>query len=304
MRWYTGLSLVAVVSFVVCAAIAVIVSAAGLLPASQAAAHAKRGDGIGAGVLLGPEFRAFPALDAASNLTVVIAVRSQATDAALRAATRSTWFQLVDRRHVAPVFVVEVGSVGAREAGAVLAEAREHGDVLAVDASGSSARSGDAALLFVRWLAARAPRSVAHLVRCGGDVFLRADEVVKYLAGRQRIYAGDFVKTAKRTDDDKNEYYLEDMPAFAHDDLYVLSRDLVDFVASLYPLVKTMSTEERSVGVWMSPVDVDLTHDQRFAVAPKDAPCSKKTAFGARAATAQDVKDLWGRLKDKGALCV
>ncbi|XP_041480122.1 beta-1,3-galactosyltransferase 6-like isoform X2 [Lytechinus variegatus] len=83
---------------------------------------------------------------------------------------------------------------------------------------------------------------------------------------------------------------------------YVLSSDLIHYVAINAKMLKKYNAEDISLGSWLAAVDVNREHDPRFDTEYKSRGC-RNVYLISHKQTAQDLKEKWSHLQKTGKMC-
>lgn len=147
------------------------------------------------------------------------------------------------------------------------------------------------------------------LFKVDDDTFARIDDIaveLQSLSVKERLYWGFFDGRARVQRSGKwaeKQWILCDtyLP-YALGGGYVLSADIVHFVASNRDYLKLYNSEDVSLGAWLAPVDVRRVHDPRFDTEYKSRGC-----FNSYLVTHKQSIDLmrekYWLLQEKGVLC-
>ncbi|XP_038076328.1 beta-1,3-galactosyltransferase 6-like [Patiria miniata] len=147
-----------------------------------------------------------------------------------------------------------------------------------------------------------------YLLKVDDDTFVRLDPLVQELAtkSRVRLYWGFFDGRAhvhksgkyKETDWVLCDRYIP----FAVGGGYVLSSDLVHFVAENAPLLKKYHAEDVSLGSWLAPIDVRREHDPRFDTEYKSRGC-RNSYLITHKQSVQNMRGKYLQLQTIGQMC-
>ncbi len=83
---------------------------------------------------------------------------------------------------------------------------------------------------------------------------------------------------------------------------YVLSSDVVEFLAANANVLKVFRNEDVSVGTWLAPLRVNRVHDVRFDTEHVSRGCSNKHLVSHKQ-SASDMRKKHASLASKGVLC-
>jgi len=203
--------------------------------------------------------------DLKSKLAILII--SAPSNMVERSAIRETW--LKDSSSVLYRFVVGTSSLPIRERQKLERENLVHEDVLMLDNVKDSYENLTFKVLQAfLWL----DRTVdfQYLLKVDDDSFVRISNILSELQHKpkEKLYWGFFngnahVKTTGKWKE--TEYNLCDryLP-YARGGGYVLSNDLVHYIANNNELFQLYLSEDVSVGTWLAPLKLNRHHDQNF----------------------------------------
>ena len=153
----------------------------------------------------------------------------------------------------------------------------------------------------------------SYLMKCDDDTFVLVHKVLKELdkwdskGTKKELYWGFFngkaqVKRSgawKETDWVLCDYYLP----YALGGGYVLSYNLVKFIASNVDVLKLHKAEDVSVGLWLAPLaNVERKHDVRFDTEYRSRGCSNQYIVTHKQ-TVESMKNMHEYYQASGALC-
>lgn len=147
------------------------------------------------------------------------------------------------------------------------------------------------------------------LLKCDDDTYVQMSQLhqeLKSVPYKQRLHWGFFDgrATPKRSGPWKEtEWVLCDhyLP-YALGGGYVLSSDLVAFIAANSKYVKLYNSEDVSVGAWLAPIDVHRVHDTRFDTEYKSRGCNNEYIISHKQ-TVLHMREKFNNLKNSGFLC-
>lgn len=151
-----------------------------------------------------------------------------------------------------------------------------------------------------------------YLFKCDDDTYARIDVIRDELKMRydtlpaEMLYLGYFYgkgKVKKSGPWKETEWRLCDMYIpYARGGGYILSNNIVLFVATNFPQFKTYLSEDVSMGSWLAPLKVNRVHDKRFDTEYKTRGCSNTFLVSHK----QSIDDMHAKhvsLKRTGMLC-
>nr|CAG4637216.1 EOG090X0A8N [Ceriodaphnia reticulata]SVE73090.1 EOG090X0A8N [Ceriodaphnia reticulata] len=208
---------------------------------------------------------------------LIVLIMSDPTKAATRRVIRETWLS-VHNNKVRHFFVV--GSKGLTEEvrQGVINENSVHHDLLILDSISESYTSLTGKVLTgIQWL--HSNYEFNFLLKCDDDSFVRISPLLEELQKQPQklLYWGFFKGGSTVFQKGKwkeNGWFLCDtyLP-YALGGGYILSSDLVEFLAKCAPLLQHYKSEDVSVGVWLSPLKIHRVHDVRFDTEFKSRGC-------------------------------
>lgn len=147
------------------------------------------------------------------------------------------------------------------------------------------------------------------LLKVDDDSFVQVNMMLKELLSvrnKKRLYWGYFNGRAhvqktgmwQETDWMLCDYYLP----YALGGGYVISSDLVAFIASNSDYLKLYKSEDVSLGTWLAPVDVHRIHDLRFDTAAKSRGCSNSYIVTHKQSVYEMRQKYW-LLQEEGTIC-
>lgn len=147
-----------------------------------------------------------------------------------------------------------------------------------------------------------------YIMKADDDTFARLDIIRAELQSHQltKYYWGFFDGRAhvkykgKWAESDWNlcDRYLP----YALGGGYILSSDLVHYLAANARYFKKFSNEDISVGAWLAPLEVNRTHDYRFDTEYKSRGCSN-TYIVTHKQSIMQMREKHQNLKETGKLC-
>ena len=208
---------------------------------------------------------------------LIVLIVSDPTKAATRKVIRETWLS-VHYDKVKHFFVV--GSKGLTEEVRqnIIDENSVHHDVLILDSTPESYTSlTEKVLTAINWL--HSNYKFDFLLKCDDDSFVRILPLLEELQKQPQklLYWGFFKGGSTVFQKGKwkdSEWFLCDtyLP-YALGGGYILSSDLVEFLARNAPLLQHYKSEDVSVGVWLSSLKIHRVHDVRFDTEFKSRGC-------------------------------
>ncbi|KAG7212487.1 hypothetical protein KM043_012800 [Ampulex compressa] len=152
------------------------------------------------------------------------------------------------------------------------------------------------------------------LIKCDDDTFVLIHKILKELdkwqskGTKKELYWGFFngraqVKRSgpwKETDWILCDYYLP----YALGGGYILSYNLVKFIANNWEILKLHRSEDVSIGLWLAPLaNIERKHDVRFDTEYRSRGCSNQYIVTHKQ-TIENMKNMHEFHQASGALCV
>ncbi|XP_071804986.1 beta-1,3-galactosyltransferase 6-like isoform X1 [Asterias amurensis] len=223
-----------------------------------------------------------------------------------RYTVRSTWLQ----NHGDEViyrFVLGTSGLSSSDMNALESEQKQYNDLLLLPDLKDSFNSLTSKLIkMMVWLDQNV--DFKYLLKVDDDSFVRLDAMLHELRSKSRVrlYWGFF---DGRAHVHKNGKYAEAdwvlcdryIP-FAVGGGYVLSNDLVNFVATNAPLLKKYHAEDVSLGSWLAAVDVHREHDPRFDTEYKSRGC-RNSYIVTHKQSVQNMRGKYQQLQNIGQMC-
>nr|SVE74333.1 EOG090X0A8N [Daphnia barbata] len=208
---------------------------------------------------------------------LIVLIMSDPTKAATRNAIRETWLS-VNHKDVKHLFIM--GSKGLAQSiqQNLLEENLSYHDLVILDSVNESYTSLTAKILAgFQWLYSN--HKFNFVLKCDDDSFVRISPLIEELhkQPQNHLYWGFFKGGSSVFQKGKwkeNDWFLCDtyLP-YALGGGYILSSDLVEFIARNAPLLQQYKSEDVSVGVWLSPLKIQRVHDVRFDTEFKSRGC-------------------------------
>lgn len=237
---------------------------------------------------------------------LIVLIMSDPTKSATRKAIRETWLS-VSHQKVKHLFVI--GSKGLAEdvLNDVLKENTAHHDMLILDSVSESYSSLTVKVLAgFQWL--HLNYQFNFLLKCDDDSFVRTVPLLEELQKKPQshLYWGFFKGGSSVFQKGKwkeSEWFLCDtyLP-YALGGGYILSSDLVEFIAKSGPLLQQYKSEDVSVGVWLSPLKIRRVHDVRFDTEFKSRGCYNDYLITHKQ-SANEMREKHNSLIKTGKLC-
>ncbi|XP_043222111.1 beta-1,3-galactosyltransferase 6-like [Amphibalanus amphitrite] len=204
-------------------------------------------------------------------------------------------------------FVLGGAALPAEQHSRLLAEQSRHGDLLILPhVTDAYTQLTEKVLAAFVWLAAHSRHQ--YVMKCDDDTFARLGPLLTELesAPRSRFYMGFFDGRARprRTGKwaepswDICDLYLP----YALGGGYILSSDLVSYLATAAPHLRRFNSEDVSVGAWLAPLAIDRRHDPRFDTEWESRGCDNRHLVTHKHSVAQ-MTEMHRTLERRGVLC-
>ena len=148
-----------------------------------------------------------------------------------------------------------------------------------------------------------------YMLKTDDDSLVRVDKIIMELNHRPRnkYYWGFFDGRAPNFKQGKwaeTEWVLCDryLP-YALGGGYIISSDLVHYVASNSKLLKYFKNEDVSLGTWLAPLDIQRIHDPRFDTEFKSRGCRNSYLITHKVQSNVQMRELYSNLQTTGKLC-
>ena len=161
-----------------------------------------------------------------------------------------------------------------------IAENSHYNDIVFIDSDDGYEFLTFKTIYLLRWSYER--YFYEYLIKIDDDVFLRLDILMVDIQSKREIeeiksfmgsneYRGFVWRNAEKKYDkrDKNydtKYEQQFYPPFCSGNCYLLTYDLVEYLSLQSHKLKIYPNEDTSIGIWLSPLKVNIVHDVRFQV--------------------------------------
>ncbi|PFX32537.1 Beta-1,3-galactosyltransferase 6 [Stylophora pistillata] len=227
-----------------------------------------------------------------------------------RDAMRKTWLSNIDTLHssVVPRFVIGIRELPLEDMKNLEEENNRHHDIIFLPELKDAYKELPSKVLqALKWIDQHA--NFSYLLKVDDDSFVRLNVILNELKSTysmERLYWGFFrgdahVKFAGPWAE-KNWNLCDRYLPYAQGGGYILSRDLVNFIARNSDLLQKYNSEDVSVGSWLAPLRVNRVHDYRFDTEYRSRGCNNLHIVSHK----QSVSDMYQKhrqLKD-GKLCL
>ncbi|XP_059091229.1 beta-1,3-galactosyltransferase 6-like [Tigriopus californicus] len=242
---------------------------------------------------------------------LLVMILSSPSNVERRKAIRQTWLNLAPnvKAEVLPLFVLGDLTLATKEEELIQSENLAYKDLLILPVE-------DAFDLLTKKVLAtlvQLDRNVQfkYLLKVDDDTYVDVPKMLDELKNsnyESALYWGLFdgrapVFRSPRSKWQEADYFLCDkyIP-YALGGGYVLSQDLVHFIAENADLLKLYKNEDVSVGTWLAPLKVNRVHDTRFDTEARSRGCSKEFIVTHKQSV-ENMRDKHRHLTEKGTLC-
>ncbi|GFR84911.1 beta-1,3-galactosyltransferase 6-like [Elysia marginata] len=224
-----------------------------------------------------------------------------------RATIRETWLKSVNTKTVLARFVIGTASLDSQGKDKIQREALVHKDILTLEGIADSYQELTLKVLEAfKWLDTNV--DFQYALKVDDDSYVRTSNVIAELEHKpkDRLYWGFFdgrahVKTSGQWKE-TNWILCDTYLPYARGGGYVLSSDLVHFIAHNYLLLETFVSEDVSVGTWLSPLKIYRHHDQRFDTEYISRGCSNSYLITHKQSVLK-LRELHKNFQTTGKLC-
>ncbi|XP_027047750.1 beta-1,3-galactosyltransferase 6-like [Pocillopora damicornis] len=227
-----------------------------------------------------------------------------------RDAMRKTWLSNLETLHssVVPRFVIGIKELSLEDMKNVEEENSRHHDIIFLPELKDAYKDLPSKVLqALKWIDQHA--NFSYLLKVDDDSFVRLNVILNELQSTysmKRLYWGFFRGDAhvKFTGPwaEKNWNLCDRYLPYAQGGGYVLSRDLVNFIARNSDFLQKFNSEDVSVGTWLAPLQVNRVHDYRFDTEYRSRGCNNLHIVSHK----QSVSDMYQKhrqLQKDGKLC-
>ncbi|RWS24768.1 hypothetical protein B4U80_08322, partial [Leptotrombidium deliense] len=222
-------------------------------------------------------------VDDVKQTVMVVLVISCRQNIDRRNAIRETWVKLGNHEQFKYYFVIGSLQMSEEHLNSLKAENETHQDLLLLsNVKDNYSSLTHKVLAAFQWI----QRCVQfqYVLKVDDDSFVRIDAVLNELLERKKVrtklFWGYFDGRAsvKRKGQWKEDHWFlcDRYLPYAIGGGYVLSSDLVRFIAENGDSFQMYTSEDVSVGVWLSPLKVDRVHDPRFDTEFESRGCSNR----------------------------
>ena len=240
----------------------------------------------------------------ATNLLIV--VMSAPTHFDVRNVIRETWAHILPNG-ASVRFVLGRKNLPEETVENMKQEDKIHRDLLLLDDIEESYSSLTKKLLStLKWIDAHVKYN--FLMKVDEDSFVRVENILEELLAKpqQRLYWGFFDGRAhvKRVGKwaEKDFVLCDRYLPYALGGGYVISKDLVAYVAKNADMLKQLNNEDVSLGTWLGPLDINRIHDVNFDTEYKSRGCYNSYLVTHKKSP-EELQELQKNLGMLGRLC-
>nr|CAG4647256.1 EOG090X0A8N [Megafenestra aurita]SVE92541.1 EOG090X0A8N [Megafenestra aurita] len=240
------------------------------------------------------------------TFVLIILIMSDATKAATRKVLRETWLSTGNEK-IKHFFVVGSKGLASEVLENISDENFAFHDMLILNSTSESYTSLTKKVLAgFQWI--HSNYNFNFLLKCDDDSFVRISSLLQELEKQPQnlLYWGFFKGGSSVFQKGKwkeSEWFLCDtyLP-YALGGGYILSSDLIEYLAKSAPLLQQYKSEDVSVGVWLSPLKINRIHDVRFDTEFKSRGCFNDYLITHKQ-SANDMRIKHNNLFSTGKLC-
>ncbi|KAK3097756.1 hypothetical protein FSP39_012856 [Pinctada imbricata] len=147
-----------------------------------------------------------------------------------------------------------------------------------------------------------------YFLKADEDTLIRVDKILLEVQKlpSERLYWGFFdgrahVKKAGKWVE-KNWVLCDRYLPYAVGGGYVISNDLVHYIASNWKLLRLYNSEDVTLGAWLAPLDIERRHDTRFDTEYKSRGCRNSYLITHKHTDLQ-IHQLYNNILNSGQLC-
>lgn len=236
---------------------------------------------------------------------LIVAVLSAPKNVHERNVIRETWGRNLQDKIILR-FSIGIGKLTEDESNAVNRENMVHKDLILLKFNDSFSSLTWKVMETYKWV----DRNIdfKFLLKVDEDSFVRIDALMRELQQKpsERFYWGFFDGRAHAKQqgkwEEKDWVLCDRYLPYALGGGYVLSCDLIHYLASNSKLLKAYKNEDVSVGAWLGPLDINRVHDPRFDTEYKSRGC-KNSYLVTHKISSMQMREYHSNLEKHGHLC-
>jgi len=243
---------------------------------------------------------------------LVIVIFSAFSNEERRHAIRQTWIRLASDRKYKHYFIVGTLDLNESQLNSLYSEQRLHNDLILFSHLKDTYSSLSHKLLStLKWFSNKI--EFKYLLKVDDDSFVQIDQLFDELVEKtisksdiKPLYWGYFDGRAhvkrKGQWSETNWILCDRYLPYALGGGYVISKQLVRFVAQNAELLQLYRSEDVSLGVWLSPLNINRVHDIRFDTEYQSRGCINSHIITHKQ-SADNMRNLYENLQTFGKLC-
>lgn len=241
-----------------------------------------------------------------SHVYLLIVVLSDPVKTATRKVIRETWSSLKSDS-VKTLFAI--GSKGLNKETLSTIEEEQHSfnDILFLE-SVEEGYNSLASKLLTSLKTIHSREKFSFVLKCDDDSFVRVPELVKELTNQpqEKLYWGFFkggssvFRKGKWKEEDW--FVCDTYLPYALGGGYILSADLVEYLVNSSRFLQQYKSEDVSLGLWLSPLNIHRVHDVRFDTEYKSRGCFNSYLITHKQSTVQ-MREKHANILKTGKLC-
>ena len=235
---------------------------------------------------------------------LVVCVLSAPYKREARNAIRQTWAR-VQPTNTLVLFIIGTGLLDTAAKSLIIAENEVHRDIVVLeDFKESYIKLTQKVLETMKWMTQNIEFN--YFMKVDDDTFVRLDMVLKHLASKskERLYWGYFKHRSPISRRGKwaepKQYICDRYVSYALGGGYIISKDLVEYIATNSQRLQMFRNEDVAIGTWLAPLEVIRTHDKRFRMFGS---CYNNVIVLHPIHSVDKMKNLYNRLTVNGTLC-
>nr|CAG4642680.1 EOG090X0A8N [Evadne anonyx] len=247
-----------------------------------------------------------PLEDTKPTAHLVILILSVSTKSATRNVIRKTWLSEKDPR-IKHFFVIGSKEINSSVFHDLLDEAALHNDIMFLDSIAENYKTlSDNVLAAFKQL--HSSYKFNFVLKCDDDSFIQVPLLLEALTNQpqQHLYWGFFKGGSHVFRQGKwkepSWFLCDTYLPYALGGGYILSYDLVEYLAASSSLLQHYNSEDVSVGLWLSPLKINRVHDYRFDTEFKSRGCFNQYLITHKQSV-DNMQEKKKNLDDIGKMC-
>ncbi|XP_046916929.2 LOW QUALITY PROTEIN: beta-1,3-galactosyltransferase 6 [Dermatophagoides farinae] len=256
----------------------------------------------------------YPFVDNSDHHFLICIVFTSVKNLARRNCIRDTWINLGNNLQFKHYFVIGTNKLSSETKTALLKEQHQHHDLMLLSNLSDTYQNLSLKLIqSFHWISDHHRGKFEYLIKVDDDSFARIDAIYRWLEQRNLknsnklpIYWGFFDGRAhvkqKGVWKEKNWFLCDRYLPYALGGGYVLSHELIEFIASNSHWLQLYQSEDVSLGTWLSPLHIERLHDINFDTEYRSRGCIN-TFLVQHKQTVVDMTNKYNSLINFGYLC-